>query len=191
MANFQSTPTRRRWLPRFGLRSLLIAVTAICIVLGVATAWFQAQLAEYHREQEIVTRIENVVSIGQHIEWRRCNAYWESDLPSWLQWMQDWPISTAFQRVNHIFIGTGSTPDILCILDELPDLPTANTVSTHQRNLTPEVVTRLAHIKSIRKLNLNFATQSPNLSEKDVEKRMTEIRQQLPGVEAIEFYSSK
>jgi hypothetical protein len=179
---------RRRWRVRFGLRSLLIVVTLICVLLGSAMLWYQAQATEYHRQQAVVARIEKPKQIG-NMTITRCWVQWESNLPHWLRWGSEWKIAEPFRRVTSLCLG-------LCYLDyydnqsdfidEFSELPTLEIISCNANDLTPEILDRLARIKSLKQLYLNFGSQNEaTSSEENVRTQMDKIRKKLPGVEVI------
>ena len=57
-------------LPRFRLRTLFIAITAICLLFGSVAIWYRVQDAEYQRQIELSNKLQEE---GATIGWQRTN----------------------------------------------------------------------------------------------------------------------
>ena len=180
----------RRWLPRFGLRTLIAGITLACVLMGAIMAWYRAQVAEYHRQQEVALRIEKPMRYGS-MTIHRCSVQWESNLPTWLGWTSGWKIAEPFRRVTSLSLGLCylrlyGNGDQSGFIDEFSELPTLQSISCNANDLTPEILDRLARIKSLKLLYLNFGSQNEaTSSEENVQIEMDKIRKKLPSVEIV------
>src|SRR5579871_2524126 len=143
--------TRRRWT-RFGLRTLLIAVTVIALLLGVGMAWYHAQEAEFIRERGIAERL---VAAGADVQW-------EQHAPKWLSWLSE---AAAFKRVEVV---TGG--DLDRVLDELLFLPYVREVVTSSNQLKRDALDRLAKFEQVTTVTIGYGQQiaSPYNTEQDI-----------------------
>ncbi len=178
-SNAPEPKPKRRWI-RFGLRTLLIAVTLICVLLGATLLWYHAQETEYLRQLEI----------AQHLIELDCYVEWESELPDWLGWMRQWRISDAFQRATSIHASRLSASDeILAIIDERQKLPTVQSISIAWSSLTDESVAHIARFRSPTTLYLRNGEEGQESSQHQIDDVLYEARRKLPGMK-IEYDAS-
>jgi hypothetical protein len=131
---------------RFGLRSLLIAVTAAGLLLGAGKLWYHLQEAEYLRQQAVVDRLQ---AAGSDVQWgQRC--------PTWLPWLARAP---AFKRVTVVLGG-----NLNSVLDEIPNLPQVEEIVTTERKLSRSDLDRLARFDQITKVTIAYG---PYTAERD------------------------
>ena len=175
-------PIRCRLLPRFGLRTMFIVITVICVLLGSVMLWYRAQVAEYRRQQEVVLKIEKsnksdgLVLIPFSIQW-------ETQLPSWLKWMDQYKVAEPFRRAISLDFGISSFPDQPERLDEFSELSTLRTISCHIAHLTPQIVDHLARLPQLQQIIVNFGGFGPIETKDEMENQLAPIRAKLRGVD--------
>jgi hypothetical protein len=137
MSDLRSTFIRRRWLPRFGLRSLLVVVSVICGILGATTFWYRGQVAEYHRQLEVA---EQLKTIGADVTWQQ-------QTPSWLKWAGD---CKAWQRITGIECNGGA--EVLTVLEIVSHLPAVTSLRLPYRQYDEDVIQRIAEQRQLKNL---------------------------------------
>jgi hypothetical protein len=176
-----STPTpipRRRWLPRFGLRTLLIAVTAICAIFGAAMLWYRAQVYEYHSQQAAADRIK---ACGGNVQWKNV-------APTW------WPFDKdVFQRITSAQCGWQPESRAIATLNELSQISSLESVWLLDKNLDDaEFLDTLKKLSFVQEIWVSIQVGGLfEIGKKDeyvrknheyVESRLSKIREQLPSV---------
>jgi hypothetical protein len=146
---------------RFGLRTLLIAVTTVCTLLAASTVWYHAQENEYVRQREIAQQLE---TCGSHVTW-------EQYRPAWLGWIGN---QSAFKRVA---IVVGGSLD--CVLNELPSLPNVREVVTSDNQLNRDKLDRLAKLDQITTVTIGYGLRSASSENGEEEISPDEIDARL------------
>jgi hypothetical protein len=101
----------RRWLPRFGLRTLLMALTTTCILLGALVYWYHGQEAEYRRQNQLGNKL---LELGASVSWI-------SEPP---QLLRKWLVGQqAFQRIWRIRSLSRDPDSVRAIIELVPSLP--------------------------------------------------------------------
>jgi hypothetical protein len=111
MTNRDAFHIRRRWLPRFGLRTLLIALTGTCMLLGTAVGWYHGQEAEYRCQDQLGNKF---LDLGAFVSW---TSEPPKLLRKWLTGQQ------AFQRIWRITLYSSDPETIQATIDLVPSLP--------------------------------------------------------------------
>jgi hypothetical protein len=125
----------RRWLPRFSLRALFIAVTALGLLIGAVTFWYRAQEAEYRRQMQVCERLKEFGEVQ-----------WAQQTPSWLKWTGD---SKAFERITRVDChGSAVASEVLDVVEKLPTIEGID-FCANQQQFTDEVVERFARLKRL------------------------------------------
>jgi hypothetical protein len=205
------SPIHRRWLPRFSLRTLLIAITLNCLVVG----WYGSQIIEYRRQQQLVERIPIPTRFWIGVSW-------DKQSPTWLSWFNHLQMSDPFRRITSIGCDSPNSSSLVYeIVDLIPQLPTIKHVYLPDMNLDDDILSRLAKCSQLETLTLQRAPgdgrywtdeqataiylycyqlmhgatpseESPETNGKDtvsmgddqklLDARISKVRQQLPGV---------
>jgi hypothetical protein len=94
---------------RFSLRTLLAAVTAVCLLLGSFELWYRSKKENYRRQRVVIDRLYKA-NVG-------CNAI--STAPAWMHtWASRNSILIWINELN-----CGPDTDINSVLDEVPNFP--------------------------------------------------------------------
>ena len=175
------TPTsipHRHWPPRFGLRTLLIAVTAICAIFGAAMLWYRSQVYECHNQQAAADRIK---ADGGNVQWKNV-------VPTW------WPFDKdVFQRITSAQCAWQSESQAIATLNELSQISSLESVWILDKNLDDaEFLYTLKKLSFVQEISVSIQVGGLfELGKKDeyvrknheyVESRLSKIREQLPGV---------
>jgi len=171
----EAPPTRRRWLPRFSLRTLLIAVTIICVVLAAGIFWYRSQEAEYRRQLQVCERLKEFGEVQ-----------WGQQTPSWLKWLGD---LKAFERITRVDChGSAVASEVLDVVEELPTIEGID-LCANQQQFTDEVVERFARLKQLKQLRIKhyFAIWTPrevqDAADRDATELYERLRRRLPRVQ--------
>ncbi len=169
------TTIRRRWRPRFSLRTLIVSVMLICVLLGAGMCWYREQVAEYHRQMEVAERLK---ANGADVKW-------EQQTPSCLKWAGD---CKAWQRITGIEC-TGSA-DGMQVLSLVAQLPTVTSLRLHYRQYNEEVIQRIAEQRQLKYLMvISTVAYWPGTSRdqadrllRSAEELAERLSKKLPGV---------
>jgi hypothetical protein len=116
---------------------MFIAVTMICLLLGLAMAWLRSQSAELQRHQKIAKKLQEL----------NATVRWQNQTP---QWIRDRTGEiAALDRIS--FIRFDFKTDIPVAVEQLQKLGKFQGISVKKQVLTNDAVYRIAQLdKSIR-----------------------------------------
>ena len=187
------TKPKRRWF-RFSLRTLLVAITSICVLIAAVLFWYRGQEHEHGCQENIALRLK---TLGAQV-------LWEKQTPGFLRWSSNLPISEAFQRIYSVSSDNSTIGDANTnkILDELRDISSVRSVAipvhpyfdfggrpryAHYRELSDDTIRRLNDISSLEELTLYFAGGGNGVYWPDAERRaaISDIHKKLPRVKVM------
>jgi hypothetical protein len=119
-----------RWItPRFGLRTVFVVISIVCLLLGGAAAWYRTKAAQYDYEETVLERIYKAHGAIS------CDV----DAPAWLRgWVWNWQ---ALARISEI--ECDAECDVDGVLDEVPNLSLLRVVNLDNAVLTAQLRARI------------------------------------------------
>jgi hypothetical protein len=137
-------PLKRRWLPRFGLRTLIVAVAFFGVALGAGMFWYRSHEAEFHRQQQVA---ESIRQHGGIVKWKSSMIGWPTVCRNW----------DAFKRITEVYCGLAQGADSVAILNDVKSLPDVTLLDFFERSLeNDDFVNVLPEIRNVSEVHICF-----------------------------------
>ena len=136
---------KRRWLPRFGLRTLIAAVTLMGILLGAAMTWYRQAAAEYRRQLQITAGLEKL----------RASVDFQPCCPAWLDHSC---IGKACLRAK--LVSFHDNDKIVKALGKLQELPSVTELLMTGAQCNDETFQALAKLKQLKTITVTEVTDA-------------------------------
>jgi hypothetical protein len=171
-----------RWLPRFGLRTLMIGVGAFGAVLGSFMIWYRAQAAEYRRQ----------IEIGERVKSYHGGVHFSSRKPVW--WLGD---AQVFQRIDSVSFKLEEC-DAVAIAKELAQIDSVDFIEFDEHDLdNMAFLEQLAKLRFLKEVYVGVS-YGPGMATSEqheeigrkVLARLAQVRKCLPNARAIPQGSS-
>ena len=156
-------------LPRFGLRSLLIGITIICVILGAFRVRNRLLEAEYKRQQKLAEQLKEYGAVK-----------WERQTPSWIRWAGD------FESIT--MVDCRHNADVKKALNIIQGVPTITSICLWNDQLKEDVVEMLVAVPCLKTVAVNshpnsgFAFRDTDSDVKQIFEKVDALRKRLPQI---------
>ncbi len=166
----------RRWR-QYSMRTLLAVVLLAAIGFGLFRLWYERIRLDDERDQLAAAAVER---LGGRVTWSWCG-------PDWVRRFGEFEV---FRRATHLSCDVNT--DVTEVAKRLADLEHLESVFLLDHDATPEVIKLIAKAPRLRYVTLNFVELSRSFdpeSTKQMERRVQEVRQQLPNQVEVNWMS--